>query len=206
MHAPIAEVGLIHGSGFEVVDGGFCLGDGSRFNAEKAAQLLGDGSIEKVICSGRGPVQGEEYATSEARLMADHLVNAGVASSQIEVEDGSTSSLGNWTMSVPVLSELNATSVIGVASSACVGRLELIADFVAAQSDFEFVGYCPSEEEVTMKCFTRELINRNLMRHFLTANADTPIELLSDAYEAYKARLGLVTLKKLLHRKLANTD
>ena len=135
-----AEVGLIHGSGFEVIGDTYRMTTGSHLNAERAAELLSAKSLEKVICSGRGPVQGENYGTTEAKLMADYLIGAGFEHSRIEVEDTSTSAVGNWVKSTPILYELGATSAMGVSAKVNIRRMQLIGLFVAERSDFELVG------------------------------------------------------------------
>lgn len=205
MQRPLAQFGIVHGSGFEVVDGTYRLFGGSLYNAAAAAQLLTDGSIERVVCSGRGPVEGENYGTSEAQLMADYLIAGGINSNRIEIEDKSTSSFGNWARSASILDEANAETVLGIAASVCVGRFKLIGDFVASKSSFELVGYTPSNEKTTPKGFTRELLMRNLTRHFLGQNPDISIDALEESYEKYKAHFGLVALKKFIHRGTAQS-
>ncbi|MGH7234595.1 MAG: ElyC/SanA/YdcF family protein, partial [Candidatus Saccharimonadales bacterium] len=116
MHNTLAEVGLVHGSGFEVIGDTYAMSTGSRLNAERAAMLLSAKCLEKVICSGRGPVQDENYGATEAQLMADYLIRAGFEHSQIEVEDMSTSAVGNWANSASIISEIEATSVMGVSA------------------------------------------------------------------------------------------
>lgn len=203
MNTSVAEVGLVHGSGFEVIDGEYRMSAGTRYNAERAAQLLSDKSLGKVLCSGRGPVRDQEYPASEAQLMADFLVEEGFAGSQIEVEDLSTSAIGNWARSAPILRELDATSVMGVTAKVNISRMRRIGDFVASRSDFELVGYTPSAQRARVGELGRELIVRNLTRRFLAANTETPIDCLEGAYEAYKSRFGLVALKRYLHRGTA---
>ena len=203
MNTLVAEVGLVHGSGFEIIDGIYQMSAGTRLNAVKAAQLLYDGSLEKVICSGRGPVQGDNYGSTEAQLMADFLVGAGFASGQIEIEDRSTSTIGNWTKSAPIIEDLDAESVMGITARVNKGRMQLIGDFIADRSTFELVGYSSSEQKNKAKDYAREFIGRNTTRRFLAANLETPIDSLDEAYEKYKTQLGLAALKRFVHRGAA---
>lgn len=203
MNTVTAQTGLIHGAGFEIVDGAYFLSSGSRLNVERAAQLLSDRSIETVICSGRGPVEGEAYGSTEARLMADYLVDAGFNSKQIEIEDTSTSAVGNWSKSAPIIEALDADSVLGITVKVSSARMQMIGDFVAHKSNFELVGYAASEQKAMPKDYIRELIGQSMTRRFLASNAETPMELLDEAYEQFKSKLGLAALKRFIHRASA---
>ncbi len=202
----IAKVGLAHGSGFEVIDGNYCLSNGSRANADKSLELLQDGVIEKVVCSGLGPIQDGRYKSSEAQLMADHLIRSGVPVRQIEVEDSSISAVGNWANSAPIIQHhLNAESVMGISAKPNIKRMHLIGSFVAARSDFELVGYSASNQQSSFKDYLRELINYRLALRFLSTNSDTPIPQLSEAYEEFKSSLGLAYLKSYIHRNATSS-
>lgn len=203
MNGLVAEVGLIHGSGFEVVNGINQMSDATRFNATKAAELLHTRSIERVICSGRGPVAGERYGTTEAQLMADFLVAGGFSSSLIEIEDTSTSTMGNWVRSAPIIEGLGAGTVAGITASVNKSRMQRIGGFVADRSTFDLVGYVPSGQKASAGECAREIIGRNMTRHFLAINGETPVSTLDEAYEAYKSQFGLVALKRFLNRGVA---
>ena len=198
-----AEVGLIHGSGFIFNGDSYAMSTGSRLNAEKAAELMDANLLDKVICSGRGPVQGESYGTSEAQLMADYLVSAGFDHNRIEVEANSTSAIGNWVNSARILTDIEAASVMGVAAKVNIQRMQLIGEFVAKRCNFDIVGYSPSKMEARAKDYLRESINYQLTRRFLRGNTFTPVYELDDAYESYKAQIGLASLKRFVHRKAA---
>jgi DUF218 domain len=198
-----AEIGLIHGSGFEVVDNRLTLSPGSRLNAERGAELLSTKAIERVICSGRGPVYGVDYQSSEAQLTADHLISLGIHHQQIEVESSSTSAVGNWAKSAPIVLELGATSVMGISGKVTKHRMHMIGDFVADKSGFELVGYSPSEIKGRPKDYARELIMGGATWLFLTINPETPIDSLEEAYQEYKGYLGLAKIKKIVHRGTA---
>ncbi len=203
MKGLVAEVGLVHGSGFDVIDGLNQMSDATRLNAARAGQLLLDGSVESVICSGRGPVAGEAYGTTEARLMADFLVGMGIPNSQIELEDTSTSTMGNWARSAPIIESLGAETVMGITAKVNQSRMQRIGNFVADRSSFELVGYTASGQRATAVEQLREVIGRNMTHHFLARNSETPIHDLPEAYEVYKSQFGLVTLKKFLNRDVA---
>jgi hypothetical protein len=207
MSSAIAEVGLVHGSGFENIEGTYFMSSGSRANADKSLELLQDGTIEKVVCSGRGPIQDDRQKYSEASLMADHLIRAGVPVRFIEVEDTSTSAVGNWANSAPIIQhQLNADSVIGISAKPNIKRMHIIGSFVAARSDFELVGYSASDMRPRPKDYPREIISvYGITLPFLSANGDTPISDLSEAYEEYKSRLGLAYLKRYIHRNAATS-
>ena len=201
MSNTIAEVGLVHGSGFENIEGTYFMSSGSRANADKSLELLQDGTIEKVVCSGRGPIQDDRQKYSEASLMADHLIRAGVPVRFIEVEDTSTSAVGNWTNSAPIIEHvLGAESVIGITAKPNINRMHLIGSFVAARSNFELIGYSPSDMQSKFKDYFREFINFRIHLRFLSANNDTPISQLSENYEEFKSELGLAILKNFVHR------
>ncbi len=205
MAVPLAQVGLVHGSGFELAYNIPVISYGSRYNADRAAELLLAGSIDKVICSGRGPVYGEDYPVTEAKLMADYLVAQDVDHNKIVVEDTSTSSVANWAYSVPIIQSLEATRVLGIAAKLCVPRMQKIGDFVAFRSGFDVVGYVPSAESSRPKGFIRELLVGEVTRRFLADNLNTSVDGLGKAYEEYKAQIGiaglnLATAKRFIHR------
>lgn len=199
----VAEVGLIHGSGFEVVNGMNDMSGSTRHNAIKAAELLSEGTLEKVICSGRGPVAGESYATTEAQLMADFLVRSGIHSSRIELEDTSTSTISNWVRSAPIIEGLGAETVMGITAAVNIGRMQRIGSFVSDKSTFDLVGYTPSGHRATPGEQAREVIGRGMTRHFLAVNSETPVSALDETYETYKSQFGLVALKRFLNRDVA---
>lgn len=202
----LADVALVHGSGFEIIDNTYYPSTGSRLNADRAAQLLADQSVELILLSGRGPVPDASYGTSEARVMANYLVSEGFPSNRLEVEEDSTSTVGNWANSALMLREMGALSVVGVAAPVSAPRCELIGDFVAPQSDLQLVGYEVSDKKARVKDYARELIAYRLTQKFLDKNDTTDIENLAEAYEQYKFERGLAQLKSYLHRNSAQPD
>lgn len=200
MYSLEAQVGLIHGSGFDTVEGIQRISEDSRFNAERAAQLLAEGRIEHAICSGRGPITGVTYPLSEAELMADELLSYGIHPSKIEIEETSTSAVGNWVHSVPIIQALKAETVLGITGGVNVRRMYRIGEFVAARSDFKTVGYAPSDAKAHIKDYIRELGVDIMTRRFLATEQDCAVDQLDEAYEAYKARSGMSAIKKFLHR------
>ena len=81
--------------------------------------------------------------------------------------------------------------------------MQLIGSFVAQKCHFDLAGYEPSAKATKVKDYLRETINYRLTRMFLKEYADTPIDHLDDAYEAYKSRLGLVSLKRYMYRDVS---
>ena len=201
-----AEVALAHGSGFKEIDGIYRMTPGTQANALRIAQLLYARTVEEAILSGRGPLEGDYYATSEAKLMADYLVEQGFDPNIIHIEDKSTSAVANWANSAPIITdEIGATSVIGVARSECRNRMGEIGRFVAEKSDFFLVGYEKSNKKPQLKGIARESANYLLVKRFLKENKDTPIDKLSDAYEKYKEEtkifgLSMSAVKRFVHR------
>lgn len=203
MSTQLADTGLVHGSGFEIIDDTYYMSPGSRLNADRAAQLLAGKAIAQVLCSGRGPVPDATYGSSESLLMADYLVSIGFSAKQIEVEEESTSTVGNWAHSAPILLGMDAQRVVGVAAPVSVARSQLVGNFVATRSDFELVGYEASAKRTRARDYARELIAYNLTTRFLGENSGTAVEDLADAYETFKQERGLAQLKGFLHRKSA---
>ena len=205
MHKLLAEAGIVHGSGFEVLGDTYRMSTGTSFNAQKAAELLATNSVDKVICCGQGPVHGDIYGATEAQLMADYLTNKGFDHHRIEIEDTSTSTVGNWVKSIPILKALSAESVLGITAKVNVRRMQLIGSFVAEQSGFNLMGYEPSAKKARINDCARELINYQLTLKFLKANTSNPIERLDEVYEAYKEQIGLAAIKRFIHRGVAST-
>lgn len=205
MSYPLSQVGLIHGSGFEINNEALLLSPGSRANVDRAQELLDQRAIERIICSGRGPIEGIDYAVTEARLMADYLFNRGVSHNKIICEEESTSTVGNWAYSAPIIGSLGAESVLGITAKSNVKRMRLVGDFVASKCDFEVVSYAPSDAKAKPKDYARELPMFLLTEKFIHEHANTPVADLSAAYDAFKASFGLGALKRFIHRGSTKT-
>lgn len=201
-----AEVGLVHGSGFEVINGIQVISEGSQLNAIKAAELLTIGSIERVICSGKGPVQGCAYMTTEAKLMADELIQMGFSHKLIELEEDSTSTVANWANSAPIIEDLGASSVLGITARSSIWRMRKIGEFVAEKSEFAVAAYAPSDVRPRLKDYARELAMLFATDRFIKLNLDTPVNELPEAYEIYKSATGLNTVKDFVHRGIVTQE
>ncbi len=92
---------LVHGGGIQAVGNGYELRLGSVRRAEAGVALYHAGVVEGLLFSG-GNAHGHGFAQSEAGLMADLAVQAGVPASHIECEDSSSSTIGNWANSLPM--------------------------------------------------------------------------------------------------------
>lgn len=198
-HNLVADIGLIHGAGFNLDGEVPKISRGSRLGADRAASLMLDGSIETIICSGLGPNQGNLYQTSEARTMANYLLGIGIPHHRIALEEESTSAVGNWTHSSRLISDLGAESVIAITARPNIPRMNLIGNFVAERSDFELVGYAGSALRRYVKDYAREAVVGRLTKRFLADNQDTPIDELESAYEDFKSKIGLAAIKRLMH-------
>jgi len=195
-----ADVGLIHGSGFTIDENGsYGMSTNTRHNAEKAAELLHENRFRAVICSGRGPIPEESYATTEAQLMADHLISLGISDKQIVLEGKSTSTIENWVNSVEILEDMNAETVLGVTNGACCKRMELIGDFVTQRCGIALTGYVSSTNRSKPKDSIREIINTPLTAIFLARNTNTTVDRLPDNYDNFKRSLGMSALKRYFY-------
>lgn len=210
MNTLTAQVGLIHGSGFELRNGQQELSTASRANAYMAALLLLNNSVETVVCSGRGPVDGVNYRRSEADLMADYVYDAVrpvlgyKAADRIDKEEQSTSTIGNWAHSAELIEVLGDT-VLGITAKVNIPRMQAIGQYVAAESKFELVGYQPSLMQSRPRDYARETVMRKVTNAFFAKHADVPLSELETAYNEYKDSLGIgpVTVgavKRLRHR------
>lgn len=150
MSSPIAQVGLVHGGGIEQVpfhEGEFRLQPGSVARAEKGVELFGDGRIERLLFSG-GNAHGHDLPLTEAGLMADIAVRAGVPPGRIDVEPDSSSTIGNWANSLGMIEAMDAESVLGVTGRVARPRAEGIGRLLIAHYglNVELTGYTTTKE------------------------------------------------------------
>lgn len=195
-----AQVGLIHGADFTVQDGVPHMSPATRANAETGLRLLETGRIERVICSGRGPLDGVEYPVSEAKLMADYLMQAGIKPRYIETEEQSSTTVGNWAYSAEILQQLGAETVCGVTAAPNIMRMQAIGRFVARRADFVVTGYEPSDAPVATKDYVREAGVGLMTGIFLGMNRHTPLSELEPAYIEFKNRTGMNRVKRTRRR------
>src|SRR5690606_10862548 len=97
---------LINGSGFEVIDGTQHLSKGAQANAERAIYLYDAGIISGVVCTGGSPLSGVEFPDTEAEMTAAYLLRHRMPHTKIELEEESTSAVGNWANSAPIITGL----------------------------------------------------------------------------------------------------
>jgi uncharacterized SAM-binding protein YcdF (DUF218 family) len=199
-----AEIGLIHGSGFKLENDSLLLSSGSLAHAQKAGDLLVAGNVERLICSGRGPVKSGSYHATEASMMFDYLTLNGIDGKRVLVEDESHSTVANWAYSAEIIEDVGAETVLGIAGKAQLKRARLIGEFVAAKSDFENVGYEFGDETQTMKDYGREFVVRSLTRLFIAQNHSTERSDIVPNYDHFMQSISANQIKKLIHRNTFN--
>jgi hypothetical protein len=198
------KVALVHGGGIYEADGNFHLRPGAIARTEHAAGLLENGYIVKMVMSG-GNANGLDLGSSEASLMADHAMSLGVPHTRIEREDTSSSTIGNWANSLPILTDMGAERVVGVTSriasvrAANVGR-EIIDHY---NTPLEISGYCPSSDDEGLRAYPREFVSSQMARRCMAAawKQGIPAEGLDSFYLGWKSRTGLAVAKAKLTRR-----
>lgn len=199
----LSQVGVIHGAGIDIQGTVTAMTPGTQANAETALELLTEGLIDRVICSGRGPLENMAYESSEAGLMADYLFRHGVRTKSIDVEDQSTTAIGNWALSAEIIKDLGAETVLGITAKPDIRRMRKIGKFVSQRADFELIDYWSSHAPAGIKDYVRESGMYILTGMFLDNNLDTPLPELEAAYIAFKNDTGVGALKRLVHRRSA---
>lgn len=193
---------LINGSGFYVVEGVQYTSRSTEMNAKAALQAFDKGEIGGVICTGKAPVNEGDFPFTEARLTADYLVHIGFPHSRIELEEESSSAVGNWANSVPIIQGLGWEAVKGITAKQNVRRMSRIGEFVANKGGFGFAGYYSTEAGSKLQDYIREFGVDLLLIRFLAKHKNTPLEALETAYDAFKEEYGTAAVKRFAHRKI----
>lgn len=179
---------LVHGGGLDPIPDGWVLGPGSVARVERAVVLLQEDDTRQVVFTG-GNGHGHDLPVSEARLMADMAVRHGVAHGRIECEDQSSSTIGNWANSLPLLEDMGAETVVGVTSQAARTRARMIGSQLCQHYGVavHLAGYVSSGEAATWKAYAREAVAVPLAVAWL-ANAWRKGRSLAELDEAYRSR------------------
>lgn len=199
-----ADALLVHGGGIRPVGAGYELRPGSIARAETGVGMYFAGQAQSLVFSG-GNAFGLEYDASEAGLMADIAVRAGVPAAHIEKEPSSTSTIGNWANSLPILEGLGAERVVGITGKVASHRAAYVGNWVIARGDsgIQLVGYEPSGENEGKRAYPREIGSSLLAAQCLHSakKADVPLAELDTFYLDWKSRTGLGAAKKRFTRR-----
>jgi hypothetical protein len=193
-----AEVALLHGSGLKIIENEVRPSLETLRVASAGERLIRAGKVEKLVLSGHGPVP-DDSPTTEAGIMADILIRGGINHRYMELDEISTSTLGNWVQSADIIEELGDT-VIGVGRRLQEPRSRMLGSFVAGKRpvSFEVVGYEGIAEETRLKTLLdlgREALLLSFSAAFIIQNKNTPFIQLEGAYDEMKKSFGLQGLK-----------
>ena len=115
-----AECAIVFGAAVHANDS---PGPGIVRRVWTAARLYGEGKVQRLILTGG---KGEKDKRSEAAVMRDVALQAGVRSRDILLEDQSHSTIENLRNSRPLLRDCR--SVIGVSDNYHLARIRLLAE------------------------------------------------------------------------------
>lgn len=198
------QIALVHGGGMYAADGSFHLRPGAIARTEHAANLLESKEIVKMVMSG-GNANGLDLGASEASLMASHAISLGVPSWRIECEDASSSTIGNWANSLPILIDMGAERVVGVTSRIASDRAANVGREIIDHYDAQFVisRYSTSNDAEGLRAYPRELVSSLMARRCMAAawKQGVPAEDLDSFYLDWKSRTGLAIAKAKLTRR-----
>lgn len=199
-----ADALLVHGGGILPVDGGYELRPESIARAQTGVGMYLTGQVGNLVFTG-GNGHGLEYEASEAGLMADIAVRSGVPASSIEKESFSTSTIGNWANSLPILEGLGVERVGGVTGGIATPRASFLGDWVLtkAKSGIELVGYQGSGEKEGLRAYPREFVSTRMARRCLESaqKSSVPLSELDAYYLDWKSRTGLGAAKRHFTRR-----
>jgi uncharacterized SAM-binding protein YcdF (DUF218 family) len=203
MNRLIADIGLVHGAGFEShgVASGYSLAQ-----AELGAHLVEDGAVENIIVCGRGPNTTDTYEYSEAELMKMHLIQQGVDEDVVHIEDMSSNTLGNLVYGSKVAKDIGAESLVGVSRPSQKPRALLAARYVLPRTGIDLRGYRTIEEDVKLTSVGRELLQVSLLEIYLqTHRRKSPVEL-AVGYTSFIEWTRLSKVKKARYKKGSDRD
>lgn len=208
MSKPVAQVGLIHGGGIEISPTdprGWQLQPGSEQRAIRGVELFFDGAVERLLFTG-GNAHGNDLPQSEAGQMADIAVRAGVPASNIETEGTSSSTIGNWANSLPILGGMGVESVLGVTGRWASTRARRIGSHMMRDYSVEglqLTGYEPSNEAEGVKAIPREAASLPAAELVLrmARKQGVPLSELDQFYRNFRSQTGIAKAKKFVtHR------
>lgn len=202
-----AQVALIHGSGLETgADGKIYPSAETKGNLAVGLDLLQNGRVERLLVSGAGPLHDVDYGhDTEAELGVDWLISRGARADRLLKEDTSSSTLGNWANSAPIIEAAGLESVIGIARDAQIFRARRIGEFVANQSAFEIAGYLPGEETARSLRgraidYGRETASLALFELFKQMHPNAPRQIMEALYTQMKDPIGFTAVKRHIGR------
>lgn len=200
-----AQVALVHGGGIRLVeDGGFALRPGSISRANMGVALYHIGAVERLLFTG-GNAFGHNYSASEAGLMADLAMSHGVPASAIDAETDSTSTIGNWANSLPMIQATDAETILGVTGRIATSRAAMIGERLISSEGCEvsLMGYRASGENEGFRAHPREMVSKWMARRCLDSAEAAGVSLsdLDTYYLGWKSRTGLAHAKLHLTRR-----
>jgi|GEM_PF-2615325 len=203
MSRQLADIGLVHGAGFEFRDGMQLASMATEARALQAVQLIESGQIGRVVLSGYGPLDGVKQKKSEAELMWTIMRSYHIPSCKMSLDDdpSSTSTLGNWVNAAEIIEDGGAETVVGITDKAHARRALLIGHFVASKSEFDLVGYQSSIEIGGVSAHVREIAGSLVTKKFIRDNKDADRGDLLEKYQQFKRASKVQHVKELLHLK-----
>jgi len=203
MSRQLADIGLVHGAGFEFRDGMQLASMATEARALQAVQLIESGQIGHVVLSGYGPLDGVKQKKSEAELMWNIMRSYHMPSSKMSLDNdpSSTSTLGNWVNAAEIIEDRGAETVVVITDKAHARRALLIGHFVACKSEFDLVGYQSSIEIGGVSAHVREIVGSLMTQKFINDNGHTERGELLANYAEFKQKYSLQHVKELLHLK-----
>ncbi|MCA9330507.1 YdcF family protein [Candidatus Saccharibacteria bacterium] len=185
-----AQVALVHGGGIEPVpftNGEFRLQPGSEARAIRGIELFQAGVVEALLFSG-GNAHGHDLPDTEARLMADLAVEAGISAKKIEIEPQSSSTIGNWANSLTMMLGNGTESILGVTGRVARPRAQAVGTALIHHYDLgvELVGYRTTKEPIGIS-LAREALSIGANGAWLL-NAARKGRSLQELDEAYRDR------------------
>lgn len=161
-----AQCGLVFGAGVvplrdeNGVMVGSVAGPGILRRTQTAAALYNQGKLERLILTGG---KGEGMRRSEAAVMRDVAVNAGVDTLDIVIEDQSTSTRENLMNSRPLTKDCE--SVLAISDAFHLARIR----FLAWQLGWNLPTY-PVEESINARFETWSIVRETLGILFYSVN------------------------------------
>ncbi len=195
------EALLVHGGGLTIHADQISLTAASEARAIQAIVSYNTREVSYLVFSG-GNAHGDALPTSEAKLGADLAVQAGVPHDKIVCEEDSSSTIGNWANSIPLLQQIGVESVTGITGRVASRRASLIGRQLIDHysPELELSGYMPSSEREGMVAYPREAAALLLAWHCLKQARTDGKELadLDQYFSDMKKGRGIDGLKRRL--------
>jgi uncharacterized SAM-binding protein YcdF (DUF218 family) len=193
------EALLIHGGGLSIHGGDISLTAGGEARTMQGVATYNSGGVNYLVFSG-GNAHGDTLATSEAKLGADLAVRAGVPHNKIVCEEDSSSTIGNWANSIPLIQQLGVESVAGITGSLASHRASFIGKqlIFSYAPELELSGYIKSAEHEGLIAYPREAAALLLTRRCLKQASTDDIKLsdLDQYFSTMKQKNGISRIKR----------